>query len=182
MSQHQEPEQLIRHPDVGVRVWNAHLEGDAVASISQETGLSKLRVRRILEASPPDLIEGDLRYRTGLRSVWITQDGEDVLRQESDGTEYPFVVLLHPHKITQASFRKGLRAAQDEIRKDGCPKFGFGYVSERVSLAVLLSMVHHRGYPAWEITADGGARRYDGRFEEMLAAPLPGDPSVHAKP
>lgn len=183
MSHRIEDHKLAGHPDEGVRVWHAYLYGDSIAAISRDEDLSARRIRQLLEASPPDLIASDLRYRTGLRSLWINQSGEDDLRQEADGKSYPFIVLLHPHRITQAALRKGVRAARDQIRASGRPKFDFGYVSEAAEMWSLLGMVHRRGYPAWEVTADGKARRYDGRFEEIVPPPRePDEPSVLAKP
>lgn len=166
------PEDLARHEDLAVRVWNSHLEGDGTTLISGLHDISRTTVRQILDAGPPALIAADLRYLTGQDAFFVSQANRDAVRA-ADGTAVSFIVILEPLKMTRTARDKGLRAVRRAIRADNRPGFDFLPISERASLASLLRMVHRRGYPAWEIDAAGEARPYDGRHAALVAFPEP---------
>ncbi|MCE6957909.1 hypothetical protein LAZ40_02400 [Cereibacter sphaeroides] len=165
-------EELARHPDLSVRIWNAHIEGDSVARIAQDHLTSRARVKAVLEDAPPPVIAQDPRFLAGQRGIWVSQKHEDALK-DPDGTPWAFIVLFVPYRSRQAGYRKAVAAIVRDIRGTGHPKFDFGEVAEREDMGVLLRMVHVRGYPAWEIGADGSARRYDGRHADLVPAPHP---------
>lgn len=163
-----EEDALAYHPDPVVQAWHQRMNGDSDTRIAYDLRVNLAKVRTLFAQPVPTIVQKDARYLTDKRGVWISQQGPDQLL-DAHGDMAAFLVLMVPWRLTNATLRKGLRAIRAEIRADGRPAFAYGPALEGAPLAALLRMVHHRGYTAWEIAADGTVQAYDGRYVALAA-------------
>jgi hypothetical protein len=158
-----EEDALAYHPDPLVQAWHQRMNGDSDTRIANDLSISLGKVRALFAQPVPAVVQKDARYLTDQRGIWISQQGPDPFL-DVNGDKAAFLVLMVPWRLTNATLRKGLRAIRAGIRANGRPAFAYGPALEGAPLAVLLRMVHHRGYTAWEIAPDGTAQPYDGRY------------------
>ena len=170
-------EDLYRHPDLTVQVWDWKLSERSVADIMRWNDLSKSAVKKILAEDPPEIIARDPRYLTGKISEWRSVGGTGLFDKNGDWSA--FVVIIRPSGLSQAVFRKGLRAIRRGIREE-VPGFDFAPVAEESEIHILLAIAERRGYQVWEVFEDGSAGKHDGRFADLLG--LHDDPEEEPSP
>ncbi|WP_299656566.1 hypothetical protein [uncultured Jannaschia sp.] len=145
------------HRDLAVRVWHARLEGAPIEAIAAREGTAVAEVWRILSRWPPEDIAFELRFRTGLRSFWICQEGvvrSDVLA-DATGRVHPFLLILVPTDMDPRDIRLQLARLRDLIRANGRPGFAFTDVEGNQEVEISLRMATDHGIPCCEICDDG---------------------------
>ena len=153
------------HGDPAVRVWHARLEGASIEAIAAREGMAADEVWHVLSRWPPEEIALELRVRTGLRSIWICQEGvarSDVLA-DAAGRAHPFLLVLVPTDMARPDLRCRLDRVCELVRADGHPGFAFTDVEEGLELELALRMAADHGIPCWEICDDGDPLFCDGR-------------------
>jgi hypothetical protein len=163
-----EEDALAYHPDPVVQAWHQRMNGDSDTRIAYDLGVHLAKVRALFAQPAPAIVQKDARHLTDKRGAWISQEGQDQFL-DVNGDKAAFLVLMLPWRITNAALGKGLRAIRAAIRADGRPAFRYGPCLEGAPLSALLRIVHHKGYTAWEIAADGTVQAYDGRYASLAA-------------
>lgn len=123
-------------------------------------------VGRVLNEAPPKSILGDLRYKLGVRSIWVAAEGR---HNDVTGIKDAFVVIFRSLHCSDQTCERALSLIENEYQEigDGCQIDR--ELSEDIELKEAIRFVHDQGYLAWIVTEHGEIIQYDGRFKSKVA-------------
>lgn len=135
-------------------VWDLHLLGAPTSHIAQDLRLPLRRVRALLASPPPAPLDADPRLLTGLRPLWLGQQGTRLL-ESSPGVSCPFLLAFFPLRFPQTLFRRAMVAIARDARARHGLVLSVGRLNEPLPFRLALRLATHARIPCWCVAADG---------------------------
>lgn len=152
-------------------IWDCKLDGCSVRYIHEckVTHLSRHAIARVLKGPVPEQFKDDERLLP-YRYTWISAGG----LQSATEVSAAFIILKFDRKITQSSYRKGIRNIKRDVESFSPIGWIQPHVTEPIEEKIARKFVLKHGYHAWEIDLHGGVRRLSADDFEVAPPPSVG--------